>query len=617
LALLGLAGATVALSPRFARTPRAPASVTLALLGCAFWFFRERLYFLGDAKAMLGFYETERVGVTGHALLTTLVNYNLYRLLKRAAGLAPEDVVAATSVAAGIVFTVLAWRAARGREEMLGDPPLVRALLLTGGAMALFFGYVENYAFVVPAILVYLVAGADALAGRRGLGAPFLALLAAMGFHFVGFTMIPSFAFLAWHRGTRFRGALMTLALVAAALALGRGWGGAGFQPGSLGRHLLFLPGEAYYRAYAFLSAPHLIDVANALLLLLPLGAPLLVLSLARRRARRSLAEPAGAFLALAAGGALAFLLVFNAEIGVARDWDLFAFAAIPLALLAARLASRWARDDTEVAGGSGASDGTNETRDLGPAGSRPEPARPPAARTAAIAIAAAQLANTIPFVWVNHDAEAGLARARHLMEDTSRLSPHAQGYGAAFIGPALATRNRWQEALPYYETTARIRSEDAGTHLGLGGALIAVGRDDDAIVSLRRALELDPREWRAWSLSGSYHARRGRYAEAFDCYERGLAINPRDPKLLTDYGVALATIGRYDQARALLERAVSADRWSAEAQFNLARVYDATGRPDEARRIWETLLSHSQAGPAASVMIRKLDERRGAEPPP
>jgi tetratricopeptide (TPR) repeat protein len=612
--VFGLAAGAILLAPRAARLPAArvgPAAAACGLLVLAIllWLLRERAFFLGDAKAMLGLYEAGRVRLDGHALLTTLVNFNLYRALRSIAPVGPESVVAATSVGAGIVFSWLALGLTARRVDALGDPWVARALLLTCGAMALFSGYVENYSLLPPIVLLYLGAGLDTAAGRGGLGRPFALLLLAMGFHFAAFTLIPSFAVIALRRaapggasdaparpGARRRPPAARIALVAAAvgaaLALTRFSRDATLEAGGIGRHILFLGGDPFYRAYGFLSGDHLVDVANALLLLLPAGMPLLLAVLIRagasraaRAAARALAEPAGRFLAAAVAGGLAFLLVFVAEIGVARDWDLFAFAAIPTALLAARLASR----------------------------------APGEVRAGAVVVAAVQLANTLPFVLVNADPAATLARARALLADERRLSPHALSYGAAYVAPALGREGRWAEALPYYETVVRHRPREAAAQLGLGAALLRLGRGDEGVAAMERSLTLDPNDRRGWSLLGSYFFQRARYAEAEAPLRRALAIDAGDADDLATLGMVLANLERFAEAQEALEAALAREPRRADARLHLGFVHGRLGRPLEARRLLESLLDDPRAGAPARELLARLEADSGgaAAPPP
>jgi tetratricopeptide (TPR) repeat protein/predicted Ser/Thr protein kinase len=62
-----------------------------------------------------------------------------------------------------------------------------------------------------------------------------------------------------------------------------------------------------------------------------------------------------------------------------------------------------------------------------------------------------------------------------------------------------------------------------------LGGTLIDVGRLDEGIAEIRRALELDPTDAGAnHSLGRAYFVGLGRFSEAADQFERALELNPR-----------------------------------------------------------------------------------------
>jgi hypothetical protein len=92
------------------------------------------------------------------------------------------------------------------------------------------------------------------------------------------------------------------------------------------------------WERYTMFSPAHLLDIANEQLLVAPFSLALVVALLAGRRGRAALRRRGGAFLIVAAAGYLLFTLIWNADYGGRRDWDLFAPFALPLTLLAAWL---------------------------------------------------------------------------------------------------------------------------------------------------------------------------------------------------------------------------------------------------------------------------------------
>jgi tetratricopeptide (TPR) repeat protein len=77
-----------------------------------------------------------------------------------------------------------------------------------------------------------------------------------------------------------------------------------------------------------------------------------------------------------------------------------------------------------------------------------------------------------------------------------------------------------------------------------------ALGREDEALGALRRAVELDPQ----WTLQGLLHALHGRHDESFRCAEKGMAIASWAPIANGVMAAALANMDRAQEAEPLLD---------------------------------------------------------------
>ncbi|MFO1077043.1 MAG: tetratricopeptide repeat protein [Planctomycetota bacterium] len=123
---------------------------------------------------------------------------------------------------------------------------------------------------------------------------------------------------------------------------------------------------------------------------------------------------------------------------------------------------------------------------------------------------------------------------------------PGRAALGVAAIAAVLAASTAlqtavWRDSLRLWEHTLALHPESFNAHLNYGRALIAVGRRTEAIAELRRTVEIEPREWKAWYMLGNEETRARHFEAALAAHERCLALAPDYRDNL--YGMALATM--------------------------------------------------------------------------
>ncbi|MCD6289148.1 MAG: hypothetical protein J7M34_01500 [Anaerolineae bacterium] len=261
---------------------------------------------------------------------------------------------ALTSTLAGAIFVymlaLLSIEAQRERWARI----LTFGLVITLGTVQLFFGYVENYTLMSLGMLIYLWLAWHCLHGEVSPLWPAIALALTNALHPATIVLAPSLLYLGWvwarkDGARRYGAALWRIALpmivVAGGVILLMQAGGHGVtylfgsdRPGG-GDARLFVPlfkTTTRWEHYTMFSWGHLIDMVNEQWMTAPVVLPALVwlAALAWPRLRGGTAWTR--LLWLAAGGYLLFIWTWNPDYGGQRDWDLFAPAAIPTALLLA-----------------------------------------------------------------------------------------------------------------------------------------------------------------------------------------------------------------------------------------------------------------------------------------
>ncbi|MBM3510356.1 MAG: tetratricopeptide repeat protein [Alphaproteobacteria bacterium] len=111
-----------------------------------------------------------------------------------------------------------------------------------------------------------------------------------------------------------------------------------------------------------------------------------------------------------------------------------------------------------------------------------------------------------------------------------------------------------------------------------LGKAQLAAGQGLTALDTLARAIELDPKDWRARSALGIGFDLMGNHARAQQTYEAALAIAANELSLVNNLALSRALGGDIEGAIARLEAVVQTPRASAHVRQNLALLHAIQG---------------------------------------
>jgi Flp pilus assembly protein TadD len=104
----------------------------------------------------------------------------------------------------------------------------------------------------------------------------------------------------------------------------------------------------------------------------------------------------------------------------------------------------------------------------------------------------------------------------------------------------------------------------------GKGIALARLGRTDDAIATLQKAVALSPDGWRGWNTLASQYDRRRDWSRAEEAYVHAMANSGGSPIVLNNRGYSRLLQSRYDEAVADFVAALARKPDLAEARTNL-----------------------------------------------
>ncbi len=345
--------------------------VTIIVIAAAatagFYLFRSSTNLLGDGQLIVASFEAAEEGHnqvimrSAQAIVTeeniapgaTLLYYGAIKALKPFKR-TPSDSMRIFNCFLGGMFVFFTLFASSSRTMSREARVWMVVLGLFSSSMVLFFGYIENYTAPLFFLLLYMIA---AFRGLHRMSSPWLAIIplaCAVYSHIQCMLFVPSFVYLMlWARMRNHRALLlrrwMPAFLAATTLVVG-------MAPLHAGIRRFYAPFGFSNADYALLSPHHLVDIVNELLMLLPVVAPVAVMAWVGRKVERAAGQDAirnprwlkdpkewfshpaeWQFVGTILFPCILYFVLFNPEIGMARDWDLFTMlttALVPLVLL-------------------------------------------------------------------------------------------------------------------------------------------------------------------------------------------------------------------------------------------------------------------------------------------
>jgi tetratricopeptide (TPR) repeat protein/glycosyltransferase involved in cell wall biosynthesis len=184
--------------------------------------------------------------------------------------------------------------------------------------------------------------------------------------------------------------------------------------------------------------------------------------------------------------------------------------------------------------------------------------------------------------VAIQHHEAGRLPQAEEIYRQILHTHPdhpealHLSGLAAFQVG-------KHDEAVRSMGKAIAINPRAPRFHNNLGLALRAQGRLDEAVASLRRAVALEPDYAEAHNNLGVAFGDQGKLDEALASFRRALALKPDYAEATIGLGLTLAAQGKQQEAVESLRRALAERPDFAEAHNNLGILLKNQRKPDEA----------------------------------
>ena len=559
-----------------------------------FYFLRARTHFLGDGYALLGQLASGGLIVKPHEFAATKSQQLIYTLLGQPGESSALIAYQIVSIVCGIIFLALCY----WLTSIITHRCVVRVFALmtlgTTGSTLLFFGYVENYALFAVAVMLTVTWSVYILKNDNSALPIVFAVAFAFLCHILAVALIPAVAFLVM-RNTRAMNWLVrqsgkTKASIAAGIILIFALVFAFTYSTWVFFRLAFLPllrNQFTVDGYTLLSASHLLDFINLLLILCPALALLIISRVALRSVTSPDDRPIWLALVLFLLPSLLLVFLLDPKLGMPRDWDLLSFAGIPLAIIivAVICSYKYSRLIPKILG---------------------------------IVVVLNILALFPRAVAVSNFSVSSAHAEQFAAFDPNRSGPLRFVLTDTFgnrgdTATVSRLKRQWQPDLRADELEVQ------------AAQLMNADRREEALPLLRQLLELRPNTYGAWQHLGEYFFFANQYDSSLYYMKVAEGVNPYNRDILCNTGVLLFFMRRLDEAKDYFERATEIDSLYDKPLVGLASIYAETGQSAKYEQfllkitarevappeIWSQLVGHYiRTGKIADAQ-RALDQAR------
>ncbi len=153
----------------------------------------------------------------------------------------------------------------------------------------------------------------------------------------------------------------------------------------------------------------------------------------------------------------------------------------------------------------------------------------------------------------------------------------------------------------------------------GLGPALLALGRVEEADAAARHLMKIEPENPQSWITMAAVASRFMRQEQALEAYERAAQYQPGDVRLLMSIGHVRKSLGRRAGSEASYKQVLAADPGNAEAWWSLADLKNYSFDDAEVAAMQRLIAEHESAQALLAQQMRscisrsaRLCEQRG-----
>jgi tetratricopeptide (TPR) repeat protein len=164
------------------------------------------------------------------------------------------------------------------------------------------------------------------------------------------------------------------------------------------------------------------------------------------------------------------------------------------------------------------------------------------------------------------------------------------------------------EEARAAYQKALQIDPESREAHAALAQLHASQGDHNRAMELYRKLIDKHPKDGAVWYEVGMYHNRKKDWNQALISLHKAIELEPDNQEYIKKYGFTLARAGRPDDAVVCLGRVMH----KADAHYNVARMLQHMKQPELCKQHLQIALQTNPGLAGAQQMLAQLDAGPG-----
>lgn len=179
------------------------------------------------------------------------------------------------------------------------------------------------------------------------------------------------------------------------------------------------------------------------------------------------------------------------------------------------------------------------------------------------------------------------------------------------FAGLTWLRNDLWNDPVALVEDNLRSTPSNERMLVALSKSYMDIGRQDEALLLLQRALEVNPRFESAYLNISTIHFEKGDDAKALEMLRKGLALAPASDKLNNNLAIYYLRVGQIEKAKPSLDQAIKTNPQYPDAYVNYAIYHDLKEEYEQAISFYQKAIALSHQNAKAHINLASLYYRQ------